>query len=627
MVPPLYGVWETPLIRTVGVDAKFEPVSVSMPTLSSAPPDWSLKILPNITLTTPSVLVGVGSTNTGTITLGEAAPVCGLSITFASSNTAAVSVVSPVSIAAGATTGTFSYTGVASGSATLTASAPGYVSSSFNLSATSSLISLGAVPTVAPGQSLDLPLSLGTPAPAGGVTVIFQSSNTGVATISPTSVTIAAGLKVSTANPKVTGVAVGNAIINASATGYAPGAQTVAVSVAASLPATFSIPLGTPTDETLTISAPAPAGGITFTLSSDNTAVLTAPPSVTIAAGATTASVALTGVGSGTTTVRANSPGILEATSSVTVNGSIGLQTATITTGKQVEVSTYFYFAVAPPSPVTATITSSAPSVAVASARPTVQGGTTATISAITGTSANTFYVQGVSTGSATLTISAPGYVNTTINVTVDPSSFVIYTPGNFSSTTLSADTSITVFPAILSPGTGAVLGYGAITPAASVSVTVGSSNTAVGTITNSPLTFGANGNSATANFHSVGGGATNVSLTTPSGFSTPSSGQQITATITAPAVGLQTASITSGAGVEVSTYAYLSQTPPVATNVTITSIKRGRFAIGEWMNSLEARAPRNVLVVAMANKLARIAWAVLSTGKDYRPGVIVAAA
>jgi transposase len=55
--------------------------------------------------------------------------------------------------------------------------------------------------------------------------------------------------------------------------------------------------------------------------------------------------------------------------------------------------------------------------------------------------------------------------------------------------------------------------------------------------------------------------------------------------------------------------------------------IKRDRFAIGGWMNALEARAPRNVLVVAMANKLARIAWAVLSTGKDYRPGVIVAAA
>src|SRR5246127_1281906 len=46
---------------------------------------------------------------------------------------------------------------------------------------------------------------------------------------------------------------------------------------------------------------------------------------------------------------------------------------------------------------------------------------------------------------------------------------------------------------------------------------------------------------------------------------------------------------------------------------------KRDRIAMGQWMTALEARAPRNVLIVAMANKLARIAWAVLSSGQDYR--------
>jgi transposase len=46
---------------------------------------------------------------------------------------------------------------------------------------------------------------------------------------------------------------------------------------------------------------------------------------------------------------------------------------------------------------------------------------------------------------------------------------------------------------------------------------------------------------------------------------------------------------------------------------------KRDRIAISGWMTALEARAPRNVLIVATANKLARIAWAVLSTGQDYR--------
>jgi transposase len=46
---------------------------------------------------------------------------------------------------------------------------------------------------------------------------------------------------------------------------------------------------------------------------------------------------------------------------------------------------------------------------------------------------------------------------------------------------------------------------------------------------------------------------------------------------------------------------------------------KRDHIAMGEWMTALEMRAPQNVLIVAMANKLARIAWAVLSTGQDYR--------
>ena len=50
-----------------------------------------------------------------------------------------------------------------------------------------------------------------------------------------------------------------------------------------------------------------------------------------------------------------------------------------------------------------------------------------------------------------------------------------------------------------------------------------------------------------------------------------------------------------------------------------VIRLKRERAPMGSWMTALEARAPRNVLIVAMANKLARIAWAVLSTGEDYR--------
>ncbi|MDR5728978.1 MAG: IS110 family transposase [Terriglobia bacterium] len=50
-----------------------------------------------------------------------------------------------------------------------------------------------------------------------------------------------------------------------------------------------------------------------------------------------------------------------------------------------------------------------------------------------------------------------------------------------------------------------------------------------------------------------------------------------------------------------------------------VLSLNRSNHAIGNWMNQLESRTHRNVMVVAVANKLARIAWAVLSKGEPYR--------
>ena len=47
--------------------------------------------------------------------------------------------------------------------------------------------------------------------------------------------------------------------------------------------------------------------------------------------------------------------------------------------------------------------------------------------------------------------------------------------------------------------------------------------------------------------------------------------------------------------------------------------IKYDTGGFGQWVHRLSQRAPRNKVIVAIANKLARIAWAVLSSGKDYR--------
>ncbi len=50
-----------------------------------------------------------------------------------------------------------------------------------------------------------------------------------------------------------------------------------------------------------------------------------------------------------------------------------------------------------------------------------------------------------------------------------------------------------------------------------------------------------------------------------------------------------------------------------------VLRVKRERSPFGPWLDSLERRSPVKVVITAAANKLARIAWAVLSSGQDYR--------
>jgi transposase len=54
--------------------------------------------------------------------------------------------------------------------------------------------------------------------------------------------------------------------------------------------------------------------------------------------------------------------------------------------------------------------------------------------------------------------------------------------------------------------------------------------------------------------------------------------------------------------------------------------VKYDTGRLGQWAHQLELRAPRNKVIVAVANKLARIAWAVLASGNEYRNAAVTAA-
>jgi transposase len=49
-----------------------------------------------------------------------------------------------------------------------------------------------------------------------------------------------------------------------------------------------------------------------------------------------------------------------------------------------------------------------------------------------------------------------------------------------------------------------------------------------------------------------------------------------------------------------------------------LPTLSRSTTRIGEWLRALLTRAHFNTVVVALANKLARIAWAVLRSGRSF---------
>ena len=563
------------------------------PTLPVAPTDWTIRIQPTITFNLPSTLIGNGNTLTGTITLSQA-PTSTLTVNLSSSQPGSVTVNSAgattVSIAGGATSGTFAYQGVTGGISVLEASATGYIATTASVTSTASLVSLGTLPTIAPGQTVSLPLSLGTAAPSGGVTVNFATAaapgGTAPATLAsvlPSSVFIASGLTVPTANPQVTGGSIGATQITATATGYAPDVVTANVSVTAAFnPGTISMPVSPPTGSlNLTVSAPAPAGGIMFTLGSNNSAVATVPMTATILAGATSVSVPVTGVASGTATISASSAGITTATATVNVGSGITVGSTTI--GQFMQGTINVSLATTPTAPVNITVSSGSTAVLL-SKTSTGVGSSSLLFSNVTTTSIGTIYVQGqpLMPGlSATATITATassGYSNGTGTVTVYPSGFIINpSQGTINTTTLSPPTNVTLEPAILNPGTLTYFGGGQLNPGPStaypalytVPMSIPPAGSGVGTI--GSATFSDGDTSDPASFQPSGAGSTTVSIQSqPAGFSTPSQYQSVPVTVTAPTISVGSATI--GQFMQGSINISLQTAPKSPITVTVTS-------------------------------------------------------
>ena len=148
-----------------------------------------------IALTTDGPLVGVGRSINGAAAIPTPAPAGGVTVTLTSNPTGLLTLPATVTINQGQTSAPFTLTGVAPGATTITGTAPGFGAGTVPVTVTSSVISLGALPNLGPGQTASLPISLSTAAPASGVTVSFTSTNPSVATVTP-SVFIPGGAQV-----------------------------------------------------------------------------------------------------------------------------------------------------------------------------------------------------------------------------------------------------------------------------------------------------------------------------------------------------------------------------------------------------------------------------------------------
>jgi hypothetical protein len=415
--------------------------------------------------------------------------------------------------------------------------------------------------------------------------VNLVSGNTAIATVTP-SVFIAAGATTPATQPQITGVALGLADITASDSNpnvgerFAQDTQSVSVRLTLNFsPSSVTVLTENTANITLNLSAPAPSGGVTITLRTDDTARATVPPTVTFVAGQSSVPVTVTGVSVGTTTLRASGTNINEVTANVTVTPAPAITLGDVTVGKNLQTTTAGTLAApAPAGNLNVTITSADPARALLSTSASVAGSASITVQVPAGsTGIPTFHVHALDgSGAVQLRATAPGYASGTGAATLQPSGFFIEDV-DFTTTSSSPNTPVKVGVAMLTPGSLTIQNtLQGIRAGLSVNVPVTSSNTSVGTITISPLAFSGGETRETTAFDPVGGGTTDIRVAQPSGFSAPAAQTQITATVTAPAITL--ADVTVGKNLQTTIAGTLAAPAPAGNlNVTITSADPAR--------------------------------------------------
>jgi trimeric autotransporter adhesin len=273
-----------------------------------------------LALNPTTVTATKGTTKTFTLTLPYPAGTDGIIANVVSSVPAVGNVPSTITIPAGQTTATFTFTATDVGNTAVTVSKAGFISAQAQVTVTPppTLTLTVSQLTLGVGRTTSVTLQSSIPAGGSGLNVTLNSSNTGVATV-PVSITLPAGSNSATFT--VTTASIGNASITASANEFVTGSAAFTVrATSLNLPTGALVAPGLTRSVPLTLSDPAPAGGLVVTLASSDTAKATVPATIAIPEGQTTANFTISGLVVGTTTINATAPSYQAASLPVSVD-------------------------------------------------------------------------------------------------------------------------------------------------------------------------------------------------------------------------------------------------------------------------------------------------------------------
>ena len=268
------------------------------------------------------------------------------------------------------------------------------------------------------------------------------------------------------------------------------------------------------------------AGGVTLsvTVVSANTAIGTITTSpINIPAGLDSASTSFQPQAQGSTMITASSPNLASAQVGATVNSQKIPTPAPVTVGQFLQDSTGILL----PSPagasgVAVTVTSNSPSLKLTT-NPNVAGASSIVITIPANQQSATLYLQSLAnSGSATYTISTASFGNAVGTVQFAPSAVILFPQSVSGPLSSGSINSVAVITALLD-GSNTPVSQQSLAGGAALNVAVSSGNTGVATVPTT-VTIAPGSSTTTLPITLKGIGTTGVSVSQPSGWTTPNS-------------------------------------------------------------------------------------------------------